>query len=98
MVGWLGRPSVPIAIGSPNTLFATSVATAPAASALRILTEKKQLPRETSAICPVSELAGSDAHASPSPPIEPATTPSGAVRSLVTVANAPTAAPYVEPF
>ena len=50
IVGWFGVPSWPIAVASPATLFTTSVAMAPAVSALRILTEKVQVPREISAI------------------------------------------------
>src|SRR3990167_1533056 len=97
MVGWLGSPSVPIAIGSRKTLFATRVATAPAAWVLRILAEKVQVPREMSAICPSSELVGSAAQALLRPPTEPATTPRGAVRSAPTVAKSPVPAPYVLP-
>src|SRR5688572_1985294 len=94
MVGWFGVPSVPIALGSPTMLFATSVATAPADCTLRILTEKAQTPRETRAIFPTSEFAGSAAQASPSTPAAPVTTPKGAVRFVLTTAKSPTAAPY----
>src|SRR5215210_571817 len=53
IVGWLSRPSLPIALGSPGELFTTSTPTAPAASAFRIFTLKKQVPRSISAIFPV---------------------------------------------
>src|SRR5437867_11872124 len=69
------------------------VATAPAAWAFRILAENEQAPRDRTAILPVSEPAAGAVHASPSPPMEPVTTPIGAVRSDSTVAKSPDARP-----
>src|SRR4051794_18114917 len=67
MVGWFAVPSVPIALGPPATLLTTRAATAPASCALRILTEKAHVPRETTAIRPVSEPAASGLQARSSP-------------------------------
>src|SRR3954453_22161416 len=81
IVGWFGAPLVPMALGPPATLLTTRVATAPAFCVLVILTEKSQLPREMTAIAPVSEPAGSalQARSRPAAPL-PATAFSGAVR------------------
>src|SRR3954465_12068273 len=78
IVGWFGAPLVPMALGPPATLLTTSTATAPAVWALVIFTEKSQLPREMTAILPVSEFAGSALHARsrPAAPL-PDTAPSG---------------------
>src|SRR6185503_309452 len=86
-----------MATGSPATLFATRTAIAPAATAFRILTVKAHVPRETSAILPARLPAGSAEQAMPRPPTVGAlvTTPSGAVRSSLTVAKSPAAAPTV---
>src|SRR5690348_8016565 len=92
MVGWFAVPSCPIAIGVPPTLLTTTTATAPAFCALRILVEKVHVPREMSPILPVSEPAASAEHAVLSE-VPESTTPSGAVRSAVTVAKSPEAAP-----
>src|SRR5688572_32838147 len=88
-----------MAVGSPATLFATRTASAPAATALRILTVKVHVPRETSATLPARLPAGSAEQAMPMPPTVGAlvTTPSGAVRFSLTVANSPDAAPTVVP-
>ena len=79
-------------------MFDTRAAKAPAACALRILVENVHVPRAISAIMPVRLFAGKAEHAvlSPFTP-PPETTPSGAVRSALTVAKSPAAAPYVFP-
>src|SRR6266478_8294743 len=91
-VGWLGVPSVPIAVGSPATLLTISTATAPAFCALRILVEKVQVPREMSAIFPLSDPAASAVQAMLRA-VPEVTTPKGAVRSAVILAKSPDAAP-----
>src|SRR5215471_18952102 len=98
MVGWFGVLSWPIAIGSPNTLFPTTTATAPASCALRILVENVHAPRVTSAIAPLRLPAGNAAHAvlRPFTPA-PKTTASGIVRSEATVAKPPIAPANVGP-
>src|ERR687897_2340855 len=97
IVGWFGRPSEAIAVGSPATLLTTSTATAPAFCAFRIFTEKVQTPREIRAISPVRLPAGSAVQAVLSPVAvfvgASVTTSSGAVRFAVTVLNSPAAAP-----
>src|ERR671931_2362869 len=90
-------PPRPIAIGSPATLFWTSAAIAPASCAFRILTEKRQPPREIRAILPVRLPAGRAEHAVLRPLVVPATFASVAVRSEVTVAKSPDAAGTVRP-
>ncbi len=95
MVGWLGVPSVAIAVGSPATLFTTTTATAPASCALRILIEKVQVPLDSTAMFPLRLPAGKALQALPSPPIVPVTTPRGAVKSASTVAKSPEARPIV---
>src|SRR6266478_7456603 len=96
-VGWLVVPSVPIAVGSPATLLTTSTATAPASCALRILVENVQVPREMSAIFPVSDPAGNAAQAKLRA-VPEVTTPKGAVRSIFTGAkSADDAAPKTPP-
>src|SRR6266436_487424 len=95
-VGWLGVPSVPIAVGSPATLLTISTATAPASCALRILVEKVQVPREMSAIFPLSGPV-SAVQAVLRDPLEASTTPRGGVRSAFTVAKSLDAAPMIRP-
>src|SRR5581483_7173304 len=92
MVGWLGVPSWPIAIGSPATLFETTTASAPAFCALRILVEKVQAPRAIKAIWPVRLPPGRAEQAvfKPLMPV-PLTAARFAVRSLETVAKPPEA-------
>src|SRR5712671_2154209 len=92
MVGWFGVPSWPIAVGVPPTLLTTRTARAPAFCAFRILVENVHVPRERSAILPVSEPLASAEHAVPRE-VPESTAPSGAVRSAVTVAKSPDAAP-----
>src|SRR5207237_7814104 len=89
-------PSVPIAVGSPATLLTTSTATAPAFCALRILVENVQVPREMSAIFPLSEPAASAVQAVLRA-VPEVTTPKGAVRSVFTVAQSSAAAPNTRP-
>src|SRR5947207_2581917 len=75
-------------------LLTTSTATAPAFCALRILEEKEQIPREINAILPVSEAPGSAVQAVLRA-VPEVTTPSGAVRSVFTVAKSPARAANV---
>ena len=101
MVGWSGVSSEAVATGSPATLLTTSTAMAPAACALRIFVEKEQVPRETSAISP-DRLPGASAEQAVLRPVVGSVAPSvrtasGAVKSSVTVANSPDAAPKRPP-
>ena len=52
IVGWSAVPSLPIAIGSPATLFTTSTPAAPAFCALRIFVENVHVPRSITTIWP----------------------------------------------
>jgi len=52
IVGWSAVPSLPIAIGSPATLFTTSAPAAPAFCALRIFVENVHVPRSITTIWP----------------------------------------------
>src|SRR4051812_19352714 len=93
MVGWSAVPSVPMGVGRPAMLLTMSTALAPACWALRILTEKEHVPRERSAILPATEEETAEQAVSRPPTPDPEVTASGAVRSLVTVAKSPAAAP-----
>src|SRR5882724_2630324 len=84
-----------MAIGSPATLFTITTAIAPASCAARIFVEKLHVPREINAIFPARLPAGRAAQARPRPPVLFETTTNGAVKSLVTTAKSPLAAPAV---
>src|SRR5258708_5150711 len=89
-----------MAVGAPATLLPITTATAPAACALRIFTEKAQTPRGSRAILPVSEPAGRSVEGQalfrPLMPL-PATTARETVRSDETVGKLPATAPNVWP-
>src|SRR6266699_514518 len=97
IVGWLGVPSCPIAVGSPPTLFTTTTPAAPALCAFRIFVENVQVPRSSTTMLPAKGVPVTAAQALVAPAESAGLFQfaSGAVTAGLKLPKLPPAAPNV---